>query len=102
MQLRFECGGGVTGPAGNRSANFDTARMPPAEVAEFQALVQAADLPGLVGRAARDPFRPDEISYEITIEQDGHTQTISATHRDMPPGLRSLITWLSAHALRSV
>lgn len=100
MRIRFESGGGVTGPAGNRSATFDTDQLPAAVAAELQALVQAANLPILAGRAVPATTRPDEIYYEITAEDGGRNHTVSASHRDMPPGLRPLVTWLSAHALR--
>jgi hypothetical protein len=102
MRVHFESGGGVTGPAGNRSASFDTAQMPAPDAAELQRLVQAANLSSLVGRAAPASTRPDEMAYEITVEQDGRTQTISATQRTMPPELRPLMAWLNAHALRPV
>jgi hypothetical protein len=98
MLLRFDSGGGVTGPAGNRSASFDTNRMSADEAAELQALVQAADLPRLVGRVIRAPARPDEMYYEITFEGDGPSQTVSATQQDMPSQLRPLINWLNARA----
>ncbi|MFL5339717.1 MAG: protealysin inhibitor emfourin [Gemmataceae bacterium] len=97
MRIRFESGGGVTGPAGNRSAAFDTDRLPPTEAAELQSLVRGANLPALAKRPAATT-RPDEIYYELTVEVGGRSETVSATQRDAPPELRPLIAWLNAHA----
>jgi hypothetical protein len=99
MKVRFESGGGVTGPAGNRSAAFDTEQMPAADAVELQSLVQAADFPVLSKSKVRTSTRPDEMYYEVTVAENDRTHTVSATHSDMPDKLRPLIAWLSAHAI---
>jgi hypothetical protein len=97
MKIRFASGGGVAGPAGHRSCVVDTTKLSGTEASQVQALVRAANVPGLVGRAS-PPSRPDEMYYEVTIEEGGGSYTVSATNRDMPAGLKPLVAWLTARA----
>ena len=102
MRIRFDSGGGVTGAAGRRKCEVETETLPPAEAQELLALIQQAGLPTLAGRVSRTQGRPrpDETFYEISVEEDGRTQTVSASDRDMPAALRPLINWLSHYAVR--
>ena len=102
MRIRFDSGGGVTGAAGRRQCVLDTETLPPAERQEVLTLVHNADLASLTGRVPRSQGRPrpDETFYEITVEDDGGVQTVSASDRDMPAGLRPLINWLSQYTIR--
>lgn len=101
MRIHFDSGGGVTGAAGRRQCALDTDTLPSAVAAEVLALVQAANLPALAGRVSRVQGRPrpDEMYYEITIEDSGRVQSVSASDRDMPVGLRPLFNWLSRWAI---
>ncbi len=101
MRIRFESGGGVTGPAGRRSCEIDTEHLAAPEAEQLNSLIKSLDLPGLANRtppASKRP-RPDEMYYEITVEENGRKQTISASDLDMPTGLRPLINWLAAQAV---
>ena len=102
MRIRFDSGGGVTGAAGRRNCSIDTETLPTAEGEEVLSLIEKANLPALAGRTPRTQGRPrpDETFYEITVEDDGRAQTVLASDRDMPAGLRPLINWLSHCAIR--
>ena len=97
MRIQFNSGGGVAGPAGQRSCTVDTSKLAEPEASQVQTMVQAADLPSLVNRPTPQS-RPDEVYYEITMEDRGGSYTVSATNRSMPAALRPLVAWLSARA----
>ena len=54
--------------------------------------VEAREAPGL---------HPDEMSYEVTVEDQGQTTTRRFTDRTLPESLRSLIAWVDARPERS-
>ena len=67
--------------------------LPPGEAAKLHELVEGA---GLLGDAApRDarPAHPDEMSYEVTIEDEGKTRTQRFSEQTLPESVRSLISW---------
>jgi NAD+--asparagine ADP-ribosyltransferase len=44
---------------------------------------------------------PDEMSYEVTVEDQGQTTTRRFTEQTLPESLRSLIAWVDARPERS-
>src|SRR5664279_773099 len=101
VRIKFESGGGVTGPAGNRSCRLDSDNLPDDEAATLCSLVTGANLPALAGQAAGKSLRPDETYYELTVEDGDKTHVISASDRSMPDALRPLVRWLTAKAVTS-
>ena len=51
------------------------------------------DADGLKLHHAAPPSRPDEPSYELTLEHDGRTRTVRLGESTMPAAIRALASW---------
>jgi hypothetical protein len=99
MRIRFQSGGTVAGPAGVRTCVVDTDKLSPAEAEQLRSLVAGADLPGLARRKAPTrPPRPDEAWYEIAVEDETRSETVSGSRMGIPAGMSALLKWLEARA----
>lgn len=85
-------GVGVSGLLKEMSA--DSESLPADEAEALASRVDAAglfDLPPTVGAAAR---RPEEIVYEVTVEDADRRHTVRFGGDSVPDGVRSLISWV--------
>jgi hypothetical protein len=74
---------------------LDTAVLDEAEAAELKELVAAA---ASVPPRASNPGRVrDEMSYKITIQDDGHETLLSQTDTTMSAQFGRLLAWLRGH-----
>jgi hypothetical protein len=74
---------------------IDTAVLDEAETAELKELVAAA---GSVPPRTPSPGRArDEMSYKITIQDDGHETVLSQTDTTMSAEFGRLLAWLRRH-----
>jgi hypothetical protein len=96
MRIRFKRSGGVAGNV-NYSApplEVNSDELPAERAEELRRLVEEArpfDQP------ARDGARratPDELGYELTVEDEGRSHTFRAGDEDAPEGLTNLVGWL--------
>jgi hypothetical protein len=46
-------------------------------------------------------MHPDEMSYEVTVEDQGQATTRRFTEQTLPESLRSLIAWVDGRPERS-
>jgi hypothetical protein len=91
LKLTITRGGGLAGLT--RQTEVASDALPPGEAAKLHELVEGA---GLLGDAApRDapPAHPDEMSYEVTVEEGGRTRTQRFSEQTLPESVRSLISW---------
>jgi hypothetical protein len=55
--------------------------------------IEHAGLLGSGQAAQAEPAHPDELTYEVTIEQEGRRHTVRATESSMPESVRALVDW---------
>jgi hypothetical protein len=58
--------------------------------------VREAGVPELHEASPAAPAHADELSYELTVEQEGRTHTVRLTESTMPEPVRSLLAWLDS------
>lgn len=90
MKLTIVRGGGLAGLT--RQTELASDALPEGEAAKLQELVEGA------ARVAEDvpreaPGHPDEMSYEVCVEDQGRTRTLRFTEQTLPEPVRSLIAW---------
>ena len=94
MKLTVTRGGGFAGLS--RQAELSSDALPPEEATKLSELVEGS---GLLGEAApRDapPVHPDEMSYELVVEDEGEARTMRFTEQTLPDSVRSLIAWVDS------
>jgi hypothetical protein len=74
---------------------IDTAALDKAAAAELQGLVTAAA--SAPPRAATTGKARDEMSYKITIQDDGHETVLSQSDTTMSAEFAKLLVWLRRH-----
>jgi emfourin len=96
VKLTVVRGGGLAGLSSQAELSADA--LPPAEATKLSELVDGA---GLLGEAApreaeAPPAHPDEMSYEVSVEQEGRARTLRFTEETLPDSVRSLIAWIDS------
>ncbi len=96
MRIEFERSGGIAGIS--LKTSVDTSQLPPAEAAQLEQLVHAADLALLRPR----PPGPgaDRFQYDLTIWEGKRRQRVSLSETQLTPELRPLIELLLDRARR--
>ena len=94
MKLTVVRGGGFAGLS--RQAELSSDALPPAEATKLSELVEGAGLLGEAAPREAPPAHPDEMSYEVSIEHEGRTQTLRFTEQTLPESVRSLIAWIDS------
>ena len=95
MRIEFTRSGGFAGMRVAKVLNTD--EMPEAEALALKELVTSAgffDLPESLRSRGADKFQ-----YEITIESDGRTHTVTADEGAVPSALVPLVKRLESYAL---
>jgi len=78
---------------------LDSDALPAADAQTLSSHVQAADLPA-AGAPAPAP-QPDELHYEISVDDAGHQVTQRYTDATLPEGVRQLVAWVDNRPERS-
>lgn len=91
MKLTITRGGGLAGLT--RQTEVASDALPPGEAATLHEQVEAAGLLGEAAAKEAPPRQPDEMSYEVTVEERGQTRTHRFTEQTLPDSVRSLIAW---------
>ena len=94
MKLTVVRGGGLAGLASQAELSADA--LPPAEAAKLSELVDGAGLLAEAEPREAPPAHPDEMSYEVSVEQEGHARTLRFTEQTLPDSVRSLIEWVDS------
>jgi hypothetical protein len=96
--------GGLAGLA--TRTELDTGELDAGDAAELSERVRRAGLeerqPPPPGPAR--PPQPDELAYELTVEDEGQSHTVGLREGDLSDATRALVQWVDAHpqARRSV
>jgi hypothetical protein len=91
LKLTITRGGGLAGLT--RQTELASDELPPGEAARLHEQVEAAGLLGEAAPKEAPPAHPDEMSYELTVEDQGRTRTQRFTEQTLPESVRSLIAW---------
>lgn len=84
---------GITGLV--ETLSVDSGALAPDDAHTLRTNVEAADL--LVPRpAAVDRTYADAVEYELAVEDAGRSNRVVVSEAQLPPAVRSLITWLES------
>jgi hypothetical protein len=98
LKLKITRGGGLAGIT--RQTELASDALPEGEAAKLHDQVEGAEwLHGDVSREA-PPGHPDEMSYEVVVEDQGRTTTRRFTEQTLPEPLRLLIAWVDSRPER--
>ncbi len=98
MRIRFERTGGFANIP--LRAELDSAQMPPERTQELEKLVERArpfDQPTSPSREM-----PDDLQYDITIEDDKGTHSLRISDSSAPDDLKLLFDFLGEEALKKI
>jgi hypothetical protein len=96
MKVSIVRGGGLAGIL--TCTELDAGRLPPDAAA---ALGQKVAALGRLEEPAPPPSLPDELQYEVTIEDARGKHTANFTDGNLPKPLRELIEWADARPERT-
>ncbi len=97
MRINFERTGGFANVP--LRAEIDTAQMTPERAQELARLIEQArplDQPGQQSSSSM----PDDLQYQVTIEDSSGTKTIRTSDSAAKDELKLLFDWLGEEALR--
>ena len=94
MKLTVIRGGGLAGFT--RQAELSADALPPGEATKLAELVEGSGLLDEAAPREAPPARPDELSYEVSVEHQGRALTGRFTDQTLPDEVRSLIAWIDA------
>ena len=92
MKITFERSGGFAGLRLN--AAFDTELLPDETATALQRLVEDADFFALPAILPGSPNTADMYQYVVTVEDDTHSHTVTASEDAAPDALRQLFDYL--------
>jgi hypothetical protein len=91
MKLSVVRGGGLAGMVKRTELASDALSAEDADKlhrkVEQAGLLESAEAP------EAEPAHPDELSYEVTIEQEGRQHTVRAPESALPDAVRALVDW---------
>jgi hypothetical protein len=89
VRISIVRGGGVAGIT--TRTELDSTRLHDDDAAELARLADAATLDPPATRPAR---RPDELQYDVTLEDDAGSRSARYGETDLPDPVRVLIGWI--------
>ena len=95
MRIRFERSGGFANIS--LKTEIDSANLPPERARELSRLVEKAR-PFDQASPPASPSMPDQFQYEVTIEDDGRSETIKTSDDAASDDLKLLFDFLSEAA----
>jgi hypothetical protein len=98
MQIQFIRSGGFAGMT--FTATIDTDSLPEGERDRICQLVEDAKFFSLPAILVEPNPQPDGITYEVTIEHEGRSHTVSTSDEAAPSTLVPLLDWLNRAARR--
>ena len=99
MKLTITRGGGLAGIT--RQTELASDALPDDDAATLHGQVEGAEWLGEDATREAPQAHPDEMSYEVTVEDHGRTTTRRFTEQTLPESLRSLIAWVDSRPERS-
>jgi len=98
MRIMFERTGGFAGL--KLKASFEADSLPPREARRLHKLLHDSRFFELPLRLESPASRPDHFLYRVTVEKENCVHSVLASEDAIPGGLRPLLDWLTAAALR--
>jgi hypothetical protein len=86
-------GGGFAGLV--RTVSADTDQLAPGDGRELEALVRRAGLLDAPPAPGSGEPRPDQFTFTVTVEDQGHRRTSAFSERSLPREVRDLVSWVS-------
>ena len=93
MRLSVVRGGGIAGIARHTAVSTDALSAGDAQT--LRAKVEEAGLFGLSDDLP-DHAQPDDLLYELTVEDADRVHTVRLTESTLPEGVRTLIAWVDS------
>jgi Emfourin len=91
MKLSVIRGGGLAGMVKRTELASDALSAEDADTLHRK--VEEAGLLESHEEPRAEPAHADELTYEVTIEQEGRHRTVRATESAMPEAVRALVEW---------
>lgn len=91
-------GGGLAGLVTTTAVKSDS--LSPEEARDLSARVEDAGVFDLPLKPAGEADRPDQISYSLTVEDEGRHRTVVLNDETLPEPVRSLIAWVDSSPAR--
>jgi hypothetical protein len=98
LKLTITRGGGLAGLT--RETELTSDALPDEEAATLHELVSGAESAGKELPREAPSVLPDEMSYQVSFENEGQTTTLRFTEQTLPEALRSLIAWVDSRPER--
>ena len=99
MRLEVVRGGGVAGIV--TTTRIGTDSLPPEAAAKGETKVRRSSLVSAAApEADAPPAHPDDLLYEVTVEDDGERHSRRFTDASLPDDVRSLIAWVDSRPER--
>jgi hypothetical protein len=98
MKVSVLRGGGIGGMLTRTEVGTDA--LPRGDAEALERCVHEAGLTKAEGGSG--PAHPDELSYEITVEEGGRRRTTRVSENEMPEAARKLIEWVDSRPERDV
>jgi hypothetical protein len=99
MRVTVVRGGGLAGLV--TRTELDDAALPPADAAALREHAQRAGLLGDAPATAAPTTHPDEMQYELRVEDAGKTRALRFSDTTLPDPARELLQWIDARPERS-
>ncbi|MFQ5916035.1 MAG: protealysin inhibitor emfourin [Nitrospinota bacterium] len=93
LRVQWERTGGFAGM--RMAATIDSEALSQEEARRLRELVEAAGFFELPEEIAGPAEGADRFLYTLTVEMEGRRHTVRTSEAAAPPGLRSLIRWLT-------
>ena len=97
MKVTVVRGGGVAGMA--TRTQLDSNALPAGDAQTLSSFVQGAALQE--GATVPPPATPDDLLYEISVEDAGTQVTRRFTEGNLPEDIRQLVQWIDSRPERS-
>jgi emfourin len=95
LKLTITRGGGFAGLT--RQTELASNALPPDAATELHELLEGSGLLAeTVSQKEAPPAHPDEMSYEVRIEDEAGARTQRFTEQTLPDSVRSMIAWIDA------
>jgi Emfourin len=94
MKLTIVRGGGLAGMVTSTELSSDA--LPVEEASRLREMIQQAGLLALPQTITSEERYPDQLQYELTVEDDGQQHTVRVSESALPESVRSLIAWVDS------
>jgi hypothetical protein len=92
MRITLKRSGGFGGI--QSSASLDVEKLPDKKSIEIHKLIDASDFFNLPNRIDAKSAQPDRFQFELTIEDDKRSHTVSIAEQAASKALKDLLSWL--------